>query len=464
MSRLPSVTIVASVICISALVLGVYGTAPHTTCEATIDALDCLPAEIQSGGTATNNTADANGMANVTILDIPSEIAATNNRFALDFYRQVSGHDGNIFFSPLSMYTAFSMVYEGARGETAGQMQSVFGFEPDKSLRHNATASLMSSLNRQDPHATLTLANSLWLADWFYPYDSYLNTVNNTYLADIDSVDFSKEGREESARSINGWAANKTQGKIPSVINPQEIKNDTSSVLLNAIYFKGTWENQFKPERTTKNNFWTGSQNVMADFMRMKSWFDYAGYDGVQVLRMSYDGDRLSMLIILPSDKDGLDQLEDTVTAGQIGLWLEGMYSADVIIQIPKFEVRTHYELNQPLMDMGVKDVFHNRTADLSGMAELKPDQTLYVKRATQDAYVKVNEEGTEAAAVTAISGGMNESIPPPPIFFTADHPFLFLIQDDESGAILFMGRVSDPSCTVYDPGLKQCIREYSDK
>lgn len=440
-----------------AVILGVDALHFGTVADAIDKSEEGVPAS--SPDTISPEIAVAN---NITAVTIPSEIAVANNRFALDFYRQISSHDGNIFFSSLSMYTAFSMLYEGAVGETAGQMQGAFGFESNEDLRHNATAALMSSLNRQDQHATLTLANSLWLANWFEPYDSYVDVINGTYMADIDSVDFSESSREKTVELINGWAANKTQDKIPSVLGPKDVRNATSSVLVNAIYFKGSWETQFKPEHTTKDDFWTGTQNVTADFMHMKNRFGYAGYDEVQVLRMPYDGDRLSMAVILPSDRTGLDQLMNSVTAEQIDAWLEGMHNnVEVIIQIPKFEVRTNYELIRPLVSMGVKDVFNDTTSDLSGMAKLEPDQRLWVEKAVQSAYVKVNEEGTEAAAVTAIASSFTDSIPPPPIVFIADHPFLFLIQDDESGTILFIGRMSDPSCTIYDPMKRQCIMEY---
>ena len=453
-------TVVLIGLSVLAMILGVvalhFGTVANTVDKSEIDTLAGSSDATSLGIVAANN---------ITAATIPSEIAAANNRFALDFYRQVSSHDGNIFFSPLSMYTAFSMLYEGAVGETAVQMQNVFGFESNKDLRHNATATLMSSLNQQDQHATLTLANSLWLANWFEPYGSYVDVINGTYMADIDSVDFSEEGREKTVDLINGWAANKTQGKIPSVLGPKDVRNETSSVLLNAIYFKGSWETQFKPELTTKDDFWTGTQNVTADFMHMKNRFGYAVHDGVQVLRMPYDGDRISMVVLLPSNRAGLDQLVNSITAEQIDTWLEGMHNnVEVVIQIPKFEVRTNYGLVQPMMDMGMKDIFHNKTSDLSGMAKLEPDQTLYVEKAVQSAYVKVNEEGTEAAAVTAISPSMTESIPPPPIMFIADHPFLFLIQDDESGTMLFVGRMSDPTCTIYNPVGGQCVVQYNDE
>lgn len=410
-----------------------------------------------------NNTvgnATAGSVANGTsaALAIPPEVAAANNGFALDFYRQVSDHGGNIFFSPTSIYTAFSMVYEAAGNDTAAQMQEAFGFEPDENLRHNHTAALASSLNRPDPNATLTLANSLWLADWFEPYDSYLNVIGDVYAADLASVNFTDP---ETVGAINAWAAEKTQDKIPRVIGPSDVHKQTSSVLMNAIYFKGSWKYQFDPEYTSEMDFWTGSENVTAHYMTTQDDFEYAVHDGAQLLRLPYEGDRLSMLVVLPLEKDGLDYMLGNVTAGQVDIWAGEMYQRDVIVYMPKFEVRTHYELVPPLRYMGVTDLFGPLTSDLSGMVELEPPQTLWVDKALHDAYVKVNEEGTEAAAVTIITT-VNESIPPPPEVFMADHPFLFLIQDDESGTILFVGRVSDPSCVKYDGAGEACTEEYA--
>ena len=386
------------------------------------------------------HTADAAAPA------IPPEIAAAGNRFAVDLYGQVSGDGDNVFFSPISAYVAFSMISEAARGETASQLQGIFGFEPDDGLRHNATAILMSSLNQPDPCATLQLASSLWLAEQFEPYDSYIGVVNDAYQADVETVNFMGGG----INRINGWASEKTQGKIPKVLDPDSIPENMTIAILNAIYFKGTWEEPFPAGNTHESDFWTGTQEVKADFMSMTTEFGYTESDGVQVLSMPYQGDRLSMLVMLvmlPSDRDGLDTLERIVTSELIEEWQESLRSTLVRALVPKFEMSTHYNLTSPLVNMGVEDVFDPWISDLSGMAHLEPLERLYVNIAIQDAYVKVNEEGTEAAAVTTIGGGMmTTSLPPEPVPFIADHPFLFLIQDDESGTILFMGRVSNPS------------------
>ena len=173
------------------------------------------------------------------------------------------------------MHTAFSMLYEGARNNTAEEMQQTFGFEPDHASRHNSTAHLISSINRDDPDATLDMANSLWLADWFVPYESYTDVVRSTYLAEIESVDFLDVGDAGGVPRINAWANEKTHGKIPKVLEFKDVDGTTAAALLNAIYFKGTWKTQFSEENTLESDFWTApAQRVGADFMNMKGSFD----------------------------------------------------------------------------------------------------------------------------------------------------------------------------------------------
>jgi len=385
---------------------------------------------------------------------IPGDVADANNAFAVDFYRQLSAdpeEDGrNLFFSPTSMYAAFALLYEGARHDTAAQMQDVFGFEPDAAARHNATAHLMASLNRDDPHATLSMANALWLANGFEPSDSYLDIARNTYVADAERLDLSDPGGEGGAKRINGWAYEKTHGKIREVITQEDLSGVIAMVLTNAIYFKGMWVTQFPAEDTRESDFWRdGTESVKADFMHVTGAFNYTASDGVQVLKMPYKGDRLSMLVILPDGRDGIGALEDAVSADMIEQWRQDLHPGEIVVAMPKFEMKTNYDLGDYLFYLGMTDAFSPDAADLLGIIGIQPGEeyggdSLYVTRATQDAYVKVNEEGTEAAAVTVITMA-RESLSLPPSF-VADHPFLFLIQDDESGAILFMGRVSDPT------------------
>ncbi len=376
-----------------------------------------------------------NPQANFTI---PQNITTANNIFAVDFYRQISDNDANLFFSPSGMYVAFSVLYEGARGNTAQQMQDVFGFESDADVRHNHTARAMESLNRDDPHATLAMANALWLADWFSPYESYLDVARGTYLSSVESVDFMDDG----VKKINTWASDNTNQKIKTVLGSEDVNHLTAMVITNAIYFKGTWVTQFPTEATQQAGFWTsGAESVNADFMHVTGIFNHTRHDGVQVLKLPYKGDRLSMLVALPSDRDGIAALEESISSEMISQWNQNMSDAELAVSMPKFTMETKYNLGEFLKNLGMTDVFDEYYANLLSIADTTDIRNLYVGKATQDAFVDVNEEGTEAAAVTTITSVT--SVPPD---FTANHPFLFIIQDDESGMILFMGRLLDPT------------------
>ncbi len=412
------------------------------------EAGDLLPTDYRivrvAGGdwTAVGNysaTTDTIMLEEVRPPEIPPETAAAINGFAADFYREVSyGDNGNLFFSPASIYAAFGMVNEGAAGKTALQLRDAFGFGADAELRHGHTDQLMSSLNQRDPHATLRMANAVWLAEWFEPHEQYVDIMRDVYRAEVDSVDLPAVGVD----LVNAWASEKTAGRIGDILGPDPLSSDTASVITNAVYFQGSWAERFPAEATHQSDFWTGERHVRADFMRTTGWFDYASYQTEQVLRMPYEGDRLSMLVVLPAERDGMGMLEGTITPDMVDRWTADLYPTEIDVVMPKFEMKTRYNLVPPLMKLGAVDVFDGTDANLSGMAPILLGRILYVDTALHDAYVQVNEEGTEAAAVTAITVTV-ESFQPP---FVADHPFLFLILDDRSGTILFMGRVSDPS------------------
>ncbi len=378
---------------------------------------------------------------------IPAYIVDTNNAFAIDFYKKVSaGDDDNEFFSPASVYVAFSILYEGADGNTAVQIQDAFGFEPDAAARYNATAHAMASLNRDDPYATLKMANALWLSDRIPVYESYQDIARQIYLADIETVNFGKDGVEETATKINNWASNNTNGKIKKVISEGDVDTDTVMVINNAIYFKGTWITQLPANDTAESDFWkNGAESVDADFMNVGGeTFDYAHSNGAQVLKMPYEGDRLSMLVILPEGRDTIGALEESLSVDMIQQWRQELRPSEIVlVHMPKFNMSTNYDLKGPLQALGITDVFEESSSNLDGITDMPP--RVWVTKATQDAFVNVNEEGTEAAAVTTIMIG-SVSLPPPKPYFIADHPFLFIIQDDESGAILFMGKLSDPT------------------
>ena len=371
----------------------------------------------------------------------PVDMQTANNGFAVEFHKRLPV-DENAFFSPTSMYVAFSALYEGAKGDTAAQMQDVFGLDPNDETRHNSATHTMASINRDDPDATLEMANALWVADWFTLSQPYLDAAHGTYLADVETVNFAADAVDR----INQWASDKTHGKIKDVVTRETVDSLTAMMISNAIYFKGTWVNQFPEDATRESDFWTSdTENTQADFMNVEGSFEYVSSDGAQVLKMPYEGGRLSMLVILPDERGGLADLTETLSAEQISKWSEGLQHSDVSVSMPKFEVRKSYDLNPILMSMGMTDAFDTELANLDGIGS-EPDGTnLYVDSAAQFTYINVDEEGTEAAAVTTIEVGVT-SAPPPIPHFVANHPFLFVIQDDETGMILFMGSLVDPT------------------
>ena len=375
----------------------------------------------------------------------PPTYGYSANAFAFDLYRAISADEKeagkNLFFSPISIHTAFSVLYEGARGNTAQQLLEAFRFEPDRGARHEAVSSAAASLGRGDGSSELSLANALWVAKWFAPYDSYLEAARGAYGATVDAVDFTDES--DAVPRINAWASDNTNGLIDNVIDPNDVDSSTAMVITNAIYFKGTWITQFDEGYTREDAFTRADgSTALADFMEVTAEFDYAAYDGYQVLRMPYKGDRLSMLVVLPGEPDGLGRLADGLSAATLDGWISGMEHREVRVVVPKFEARTSYDLKSTLKSMGVTDVFGG-LADLTGIAEGEKG-SLYVDKALHKAYVAVDEKGTEAAAVTTVIVVVTEQPRPPA--FVADRPFLFIIHDNETGTILFMGRLADPA------------------
>ena len=366
---------------------------------------------------------------------IPQDIANTNNEFALDLYKQIKSDHDNTFFSPLSAYTAFSFLYEGARQNTAQEIQQVFGFEPVSDTRHTNIANLMSSINRDDPTAIVELANALWLRNGFNAHESFSAIGRDVYVSDITTLG---PDTVQNVKQINAWGADKTRDKITQIVESDEISS-VEVLITNAIYFKGVWETPFDPNSTYESYFVINDTSWRdRDFMVLEEvTFDYTKTDDVQVIRMPYNGDRLSMLVILPNELDGINALEESLSVDLLDQWRSELLPTELILHLPKFTMKTNYDLKSPLQSLGISDVFDG-SADLTGISK----DGLYVSGVKQSAFVNVNEEGTEAAAITSIS--ISIGVPNIPIFH-AGHPFLFIIQDDQSGTILFMGKVYDP-------------------
>jgi serpin B len=374
-----------------------------------------------------------------------NEIIDANNKFAFEFYSQIKDENENIFYSPWSIMTAFAIVNEGAKANTAEQMQNVFGFSSNETQRQNVFKQVNDELNQEDSSYSLEVANSLWLAERFEPLQEYVDIATAYYDSEVSTVDFISN---EGVNKINTWVEEKTNEKIKDILAPGSTDELTRLVIANAIYFKGTWVTQFDEENTEDQDFTVNSDTIVKTAMMnlYQSQQVYGETEEIKILELPYEGDKLSMLLLLPKEIDSMDKLENLLSVENFNQWRESLTIHDVnTVSIPKFELETDYNLIPPLSKLGLNDAFDPENADFSGIVT---SEQLFITAALHKAYVDVNEEGTEAAAVTAISIGTTSVDPnPPPVFtFVADHPFIFVIQNNETGHILFIGKMTNPS------------------
>ena len=368
-----------------------------------------------------------------------------NNAFAVDLYGQLRKNDGNLFFSPESISTALAMAYAGAHGDTASQMASALHFTLLQDKLHPAMGALLQSLNGEHPGYQLRVADALWAEQDYKFLDSYLDVTKADYDAGLHKVDF-KTAHEAARATINAWVEEKTEDKIKDLLPPGSLTPDTRLVLTNAIYFKGDWQTQFKKAATLEEDFHLSStQAIKAPLMHLQAKFRYFDGGSFKAVDLPYKSGELSMVVLLPNEVDGLPALEQSFTSSNAHEWLGKLQAAEkVILTLPKFKMTRQFELGGPLSDMGMAQAFDRKTADFSGMTG---ERNLWISSVVHKAFVDVNEEGTEAAAATGtVMRSMAMAYERPPVVFRADHPFLFLIRDNRSGGILFMGRVADPT------------------
>lgn len=382
---------------------------------------------------------------------IPQEfdtVVGANNQFAFDLYSEYRSEKGNIFFSPYSISTALTMTYEGARGKTAEEMQEVLRIPKSDEKRRLESAKIYDQMNKGNKEYKLSTANALWAQKDYQFLEEYINNVEEYYGGKTTNLDFIRE-TEKSRVTINDWVENQTNNKIKNLIPKGAVNSITRLVLTNAIYFKGAWVLQFNEKDTKDENFKTNSgKTVKVPMMKLTgddAEFNYVKADKVQVLELPYDGEDLSMLLILPEEGD-LKKLERSISVKKLSEWKGALKKQRVDIYIPKFKFETKYFMAETLKKMGMPMAFKWPGADFSGMDGTKD---LYIDNVIHQAFVEVNEEGTEAAAATAVImgwGSVGDVEGPVIPIFRADHPFIFIIQQKETGNILFMGRVSDPN------------------
>jgi serpin B len=404
-------------------------------------------------------------------------VAEGNSRFAMQLYQKLRDDKGNLFLSPYSISAALAMTYAGARGPTQEQMARVLGYptarhvaQPPSAGEQRITpegggATGAGALQAHGPMSPeqfaqvfgktvtdlnargggdkyeLRVANALWGQKSYEFLPAFVGLVEKQYGGALQNVDF-VAAAEQARQTINAWVAKQTNDKIKDLIGPGVLNAMTRLVLTNAIYFKGKWASQFEKDQTRDQPFTLADgTKVQVPMMNQQTRFGYADANSLQVLEMPYKGDELSMVILLPKAMDGIKGLEQELTAESLSKWLSALRRRQVNVFVPRFKMTSNFSLAQVLQSMGMTDAFSDK-ADFSGMTG---NHDLFLSAVIHQAYVDVNEEGTEAAAATGAVMRVTSAAPDTTPVFRADHPFLFLIRDSKTGSILFLGQVLNP-------------------
>lgn len=354
----------------------------------------------------------------------------------------------NLFYSPTSVCVALAMTYAGAKGNTAKEVEQVMHWDLPETV-HTTMKKLQESFEQShtgDSGIEISLANRLWAQEGFSTLKEFTETLQHCYQAEMGTVNFTNK-TEHARQAINKWVEEKTKEKIKDLLKEDVLTSETILVLTNAVYFKGSWQDAFSKSSTHDWDFKVSkSETTKVKLMNKTARFMYAKSNSLscQVLKLPYKQEKVAMMILLPDKVDGLAKLEEKVTANQLKDCDEMLAKRKVFVSIPKFRVTSQFNLKSVLGQMGIHDLF-SPNADLSGITGNKE---LFVSEVVHQAFVDVNEEGTEAAAATAVLMARTRCAMPveQPARFLADHPFMFVIQHCESGAVLFVGRIVNPS------------------
>ena len=375
-----------------------------------------------------------------TFTDSNVPLAEANNNFAMRFYSELAKSEkGNLFFSPFSIFCAFGMVYEGANNRTAEEIRNVFYFPIDEKKRLDGFLSFYNRMNEKRSSCVMKLANAYWLQNDFCLLQSYSKMIEKYHRAESYQVDFIKMPKV-ALNKINRWAERKTEGKIKKFLNEGDIDSGTRLVLTNAIYFKGRWLIQFDKNETKPDDFWLDKKkSVKVQMMQLiDKEFPYAETEDFQIIKLPYECQNLSILILLP--KDTILPVE--IISKNLDEYQKLMRKQKVDVFLPRLKVELTIDLLQVLKNLGINSAFNPQLADFSKMTGNKD---LFISKAIQKSYLEVNEEGSEAAAVTGVVMKITAVKPETKKVFRADHPFLFFIIEEDSNLVLFAGKISNP-------------------
>lgn len=388
----------------------------------------------------------------VTSPDVTEADLATlvdgNSTFALELYQAIKETDGNLFYSPYSISLALTITYAGARGETEQQMADTLCFVLPQDRLHPAFNSLDIELSRRGEGAKgkdekgfrLNIVNAIWGQKNYKFLSEFLDVLAENYGAGLRILDFAS-APEESRITINNWVSDQTEGRIEDLIPQGLIDSLTRLVLTNAIYFNAAWQEPFNEDATYDGTFYLlNGDEITVPMMRQTESFGYGEGDGYQAVELPYDGREISMVILLPT-AGYFASFEDLLDAQRLDEIIGRLEYREVALTMPKFEFDSEFSLGETLAAMGMPVAFSGG-ANFSGMTG---NRELFIADVVHKAFVSVDEAGTEAAAATAVV--MPMAMPPEePVEVTIDRPFIFLIRDIETGTILFVGRVVNPS------------------
>ncbi len=370
--------------------------------------------------------------------------ARSSNAFGLELYRRLSSETpGNLVMSPLSVAIALAMTYGGARGQTAAEMKKTLALTPELEATQRASGRLLAQLTAPTKDGKLRIANRLFGEQTMAFHQPFVDATRAAYGAPLATVDF-KGSAERTRRDINAWVERQTEKLIKDLITEGGVDSSTRLVLVNAIYFLMDWAVAFDQGETMQLAFKRAADAVSVPTMTAMRPVPYGEVDEAQVIELPYKGNQLAMVFVLPKAVDGLAALERSMTSARVDALVKSLEPQSTSILLPKFKIEpaASSKLREPLSAMGLSRAF-SPDADFSGMSET----ALQVSEVFHKGFIRVDEQGTEAAAATAVT--MKESAAPVAArTFRADHPFLYMLRDRKSGAVLFMGKVTDPSLT----------------
>ncbi len=365
------------------------------------------------------------------------------DNFELALYRALAAASGNQFVSPYSVLSAFALLYPGARGPTAAEFTSTFGFDANVAAQVQQTRARRDALASHMGGSDFTTANAAWVERTMALRDEYARVIRDQLGATIEGVPFIANQRQ-ALRTINAWAARETRDRIPEILTQEDPARRL--VLTNAVYFKGKWQHQFSASATRDGDFFAENGTTQrARLMRHVTQAPYYEGEGFQAAEFAYDEGAFALSVFLPRARDGLAAFERHLMGGTLDRWLSDLERAErtrLDVTLPKVEMRTDYELSPILRDLGLRLSFSN-SADFTGVTEA---ERLAISAVIHKTFLAIDEEGTEAAAVTAIDMRATSAMPrpePDPIVFRADHPFFIVLRHKPSGTNLFMGRVA---------------------